>query len=97
MELRQEELNQQLEENDIERKMDIVVHNAANFGTFFIGVPFVNDKSVVITRQLITETEVVLDHNNQPFLNEEGAPMVQEVSVLKEMQEIDQKYFGPGY
>ena len=27
----------------------------------------------------------------------DGNPIVQEVATLKEISEIDQKYFGPGY
>ena len=95
--IRQDELNHQLEANDIERRMDTVVHNAVVFGTFYISVPLVNDQDVVFTRQLITEEKPIVDNNGELVIGTDGQPLMQQVQSLKNIREIDQQYFGPGY
>ncbi len=96
-ELREDELNHQLEENDLQKKLDVVVHNAVVFGTFYISVPMVNDQDVVLTRQLVTRTQPILDKDGEPVLGVDGQPLTQDVQNLELVQEVDRKYFGPGY
>ena len=96
-EVRGAELNQQLYSQDIERKLDIIAHNAAVYGTFFISVPLVNDQDVVFTRQLVTVEQPIIDNEGKPVLDTNGNPMIQQVQSLENIREVDNKYFGPGY
>jgi hypothetical protein len=98
LDIRQDELNKELEVNDIERKLDTVVHNAVVFGTYYISVPLVNDQDVILTRQVVTENVPILDSNGDPVINEEtGQPLLDKRQSLQQIKEVDRKYFGPGY
>ena len=97
LDLRQEELNKQLELVDLERKLDTVVHNAVVFGTFFVDVPLLNSQDEVLTRQLVTNSEPITDNEGLPILDDQGNPYMQKVQSVQVVKEIDIKYFGPGY
>jgi len=97
LEIRKDELNKQLSLNDIEEKMDVVAHNAVVFGTYYISVPLVNSESSVLTRQLLTKDRLVLDDKDNPIMDSNGEPITQKIQELGIVNEIDKKYFGPGY
>jgi hypothetical protein len=95
--IREQQLNVQLEKNDIETKIKTVAHNAVVFGTFFISVPFLNSEKVVLTRQLVQKQVPILDSDGAPVLDELGQPIMDVEQAIEVIPEVDKKYFGPGY
>jgi len=99
---RQEQINNQLEKQNIEEKIERFVRSAAKFGTSWIKVPLVNKERTVLTQQMITITEqvpIVDDANVQIMDPNTNQPMFHETQrqELQVVPQVDKKYFGPGY
>jgi hypothetical protein len=99
--VRQNELNYQLEKLDVEDKVDKFVRVTAKFGTGIIKVPLINEERSVLTQQFITETieTPIIDDNNVQIIDANGQPMfhVEQKQSLQVVPTIDKKYFGAGY
>lgn len=96
-EIRKNQINDQLNKNDIETKIETLAHNVAVFGVGYISVPFLNSEDVVLTRQLIAEEVPILDKDNNPVINSDGTVMTQIRQKLAVIPQVDKKYMGPGY
>lgn len=101
-EYRTKELNDQLDKQDIRRKIDSVVRQTVKFGTAIIKVPMVNSQRVVLTRQIVQKQidTPIIDDNNQPIIDpQNGQPMIHSevVQSVEIKPEMDLQYFGPGY
>jgi len=99
---RQEQINNQLEKQNIEEKIERFVRSAAKFGTSWIKVPLVNKERTVLTQQMVTITEqvpIVDDANVQIMDPNTNQPMFHETQrqELQVVPQVDKKYFGPGY
>jgi hypothetical protein len=101
-EYRTKELNDQLDKQDIRRKVDTATRIVTKFGTVIIKVPMVNSQRVVLTRQIVQKQidTPIIDDNNQPIIDPQtGQPMVHSevVQSVEIKPEMDLQYFGPGY
>lgn len=97
LEFRSDQLNKQLMLNDIEKKAETLCRITAKYGTGFVKCVYLDNESIVLTRQLTQTQEIVVDELGQPVVNELGQPIVKTVTQVVRKPEIDRKYVGPSY
>ena len=102
VQIRQDEINNQFEKQEIEDKVDRFVRQCVKFGTGLIKVPLINEERAILTQQMVTiqdQVPIVDDSNTQIMNPANGMPMFH-VETRQEVQivpQVDRKYFGPGY
>ena len=94
---REDQINDQMQKQDIEDRVEGLVRTTTKFGTGFLKCVYLNTGRQVLTRQIVNEEIPILDVEGNPVLDANRQPMVQIKQTVKVMSHEDSKYEGPSY